>query len=175
MRIRTYAMYAMAAAFLYNVPLVKKADSSVFDHYFSGEGFVLYSCAGDRANASPEWHPVGQSAMLSEINGNRLIRHFQQTWQASDSSTITGNLILSQPIQRHIALGWQLLHVAESSGQGILGRVGYITVTDTNGGVAPLMGCDNRHLGDVMSVSYTASYKFFPRGPEPRIDAPSLG
>jgi hypothetical protein len=62
------------------------------------------------------------------------------------------------------AIPWLLLKAKSHEGAGTFGRVLYIQRVDTEGGVAPVTGCDQAHFNNEVRVDYRADYYFYVSG-----------
>ena len=131
-----------------------------------GRGKQIYACkqkAG--ADGSFEWVLDRPDAILFDDEGGEFGKHYKgPTWDAADSSKVTGQLLESVSSPKTNAVPWLLLKAASNMGAGIFGRVTYIQRVDTDGGMAPSTGCDKDHVGAENSVPYQADYYFYGAG-----------
>jgi hypothetical protein len=126
-----------------------------------GRGFQIYTC-----QASPggfAWHLKAPDAALSDASGAVAGRHFAgPSWQANDGSTVVGEVLAASPSPRAGAIPWLVLRAKSHSGSGVFAPVAYIARTDTQGGAAPVTGCDAAHKDAEIRIAYAATYVLFP-------------
>jgi hypothetical protein len=125
-----------------------------------GIGAQVYSC-----EASPsgfDWHLKAPDATLMDDAGAEFGRHFAgPSWQARDGSTVVGEVVVSDPAPQPGSIPWLLLRAKSHSGSGVFASVGYIARIRTDGGRAPVNGCDATHIGAERRVKYSSLYVFF--------------
>jgi hypothetical protein len=94
--------------------------------------------------------------------GAEIGHHFAgPSWQASDGSTVVGEVVVSDPAPQPSSIPWLLPRAKSHSGSGAFASVGYIARIQTEGGLAPANGCDATHTGAERRVPYSALYVFF--------------
>ena len=59
------------------------------------------------------------------------------------------------------SIPWLLVHAVDAGGAGTLSMAQCVQRLDTDGGNAPVAGCDMASVGVAMDVPYTADYYFF--------------
>ncbi len=128
----------------------------------AARGSQIYACRPKAADASAyEWVFVAPEADLLDADGRTLGRHFAgPTWQTADGSKIVGAVKEKAPAQAG-NIPWLLLSVKSAEGTGPLARAAFVQRVQTQGGVAPLSGCDAAHAGTEARVPYTATYLFW--------------
>lgn len=126
-----------------------------------GKGVQIYSCTATAGHY--RWILRAPEATLSDAHGHMLATHFAgPSWQATDGSTVVGELLSSSPSPDPGAIAWLVLHAKSHAGSGLMANVDYVVRTRTEGGVAPATGCDASHPGAEVRVPYGAIYLFFP-------------
>lgn len=127
-----------------------------------GKGVQIYACKA--SGTTYAWTLKAPDATLSDARGKVLGKHFAgPTWQASDGSTVVGELLNASPSPGPGAIPWLVLRATSHTGNGVMASVQYILRTHTEGGVAPVSGCDAGHEGAEVRVPYNAVYVFFRR------------
>ncbi len=126
---------------------------------FVGSGVQIYTC--QPSAAGPAWHLRAPEATLSQPGGGPVINHFAgPSWQAGDGSVVVGEMIASTPGAAG-SIPWLVLRAKTHRGAGLLASVTYIVRSQTEGGLAPALGCDQDRLGVETRVVYRAIYTFF--------------
>jgi hypothetical protein len=122
-----------------------------------GEGVQIYTCANDNGWA---WKLKAPDATLFDEQQHAIGKHFAgPTWRLDDGSEVQGKLLETRPQPGTIP--WLILSAKSTGGEGRLSRVGAVRRTDTQGGLAPVTGCDAQHAGAEVRVPYSATYTFF--------------
>jgi hypothetical protein len=126
-------------------------------------GAQVYVCrAGQQDPAGYDWVLKAPDAQLSNRSGKPIIKHFEgPTWQATDGSSVVGELVAKDTGPDPLAIPWLLLKAKSNSGAGLLGRTQSIQRIDTVGGRAPAGGCNATLAGSEVRVHYTADYLFY--------------
>jgi hypothetical protein len=94
--------------------------------------------------------------------GAEIGHHFAgPSWQASDGSTVVGEVVVSDPAPQPSSIPWLLLRAKSHSASGAFASIGYIARIQTEGGLAPANGCDATHTGAERRVPYSTLYVFF--------------
>jgi hypothetical protein len=128
-----------------------------------GDGVQIYDCksSGDAASQI-KWVLRAPEADLINDKGEKIGKHYGgPTWESNDGSKVIGEL------QQHVdapsagAIPWLLLKAKSNEGTGIFKDVSYIQRLETEGGKAPVAGCDAAHAGAEVRVRYTANYYFY--------------
>lgn len=149
------AVHSQAATARLAVP-AKAAAVEAF-----GKGVQIYSCTATAGHYA--WTLKAPQATLSDAHGRKLATHFGgPSWQASDGSTVVGEVLASSPSPDAGAIAWLVLRAKSHSGAGLMANVDYVVRTRTEGGIAPAAGCDSTHPGAEVRVPYGAIYLFFP-------------
>ena len=111
-----------------------------------GTGAQVYTC-----EASPSgfaWRLKSPDATLMDGMGAEIGHHFAgPSWQASDGSTVVGEVVVSDPAPQPSSIPWLLLRAKSHSGSGAFASVGYIARIQTEGGLAPPMAAMRRTPG----------------------------
>ncbi len=127
-------------------------------------GAQVYACR-QAADGTYQWGLVGPNAVLVNGDGTTFGTHTAgPTWAASDGSSVVADG--AHPVtvvRRPNAVPALLLSVASSSGNGVLTGVRFVRRWDTEGGVAPAIGCDATAAGANrrVAVHYSAIYSFY--------------
>ncbi len=135
----------------------------------SGKGVQIYRCQTQQGGTG--WVFVAPEATLyagSEAVGTHGAGPI---WRWKDGSAVTGKLLVSQPAPDRGSIPWLLLAAmpaADSKVDGTLAHVVYVRRSDTQSGSAPATGCSQASLNALARVSYTATYTFYSRAPQPQ-------
>jgi len=150
----------LLAALLTGAPAGAHAAATAIQ--LQGKGVQIYGCQA--ADAGFGWKLKGPEAVLLNSAGAQVGRHFAgPSWQAADGSTIVGEPLVASPSPATGSVAWLVLRVKSSSGAGLFANVAYVARTATEGGAAPMAGCDAAHAGAEVRVPYTATYTLFPQ------------
>lgn len=126
-----------------------------------GKGVQIYTCKP--AATTYAWTLKAPEATLSDTKGNVIGKHFAgPSWQAADGSTVVGEALNASPSPDAAAIPWIVLHAKSHAGNGVMTNIAYVVRTRTEGGVAPVTGCDASHADAEVRVPYSAVYLFFP-------------
>jgi hypothetical protein len=130
---------------------------------FTGKGKQVYVCGSGAADKGHfEWTLEKPDAVLINEQGTIVGKHYAgPAWEASDGSTVTGQVQQRVDAPGGAAIPWLLLKTASHQGQGTFARVAFIQRVDTVGGLAPAGGCDKSKAGDHVAVDYRAIYYFY--------------
>jgi hypothetical protein len=128
-------------------------------------GFQIYTCqAGTDGKLS--WTLKAPEAELRDAQGRTIGRHFAgPAWQLNDGSQVTGKLVARVDSPDADAIPWLLLSASAHAGNGALSRVTTIQRIHTQGGKAPLAGCDAAHRDAETKIIYAADYYFYAPAP----------
>jgi hypothetical protein len=125
-----------------------------------GRGVQIYT-SPDTTHATPH-------AILLEGDGDEgdlVAIHFAgPSWQATeDGSIVVGDAANAKHVVAPDPDGvdWLLLPVKSTSGNGLFSKVTYIQRLYTDGGKAPMGGCDQKQDGTKILVEYSAQYLFY--------------
>ena len=126
-----------------------------------GRGVQIYTCW--QAEEGFAWRLKAPDAVLYETSGAVAGRHYAgPSWQGTDGSSVTGQVVQASPAAQAGSVPWVVLRAAANGGAGRFSDVGYIVRSQTEGGAAPIAGCDAGHTGAEIRVRYQATYLFFP-------------
>jgi hypothetical protein len=126
-----------------------------------GEGVQIYTCVQD---GDWKWKLKAPEATLFDASHHAIGKHFAgPRWRLEDGSEVQGKLITSKPQPGTIP--WLVLSATSTGNLGRLSHVTTVERTDTEGGVAPVSGCDADHPNAEVRVPYSASYTFFTTKP----------
>jgi hypothetical protein len=125
-------------------------------------GVQIYQCRADKDDAARvEWQLKEPEAELFD-HGTRIGKHYAgPTWEATDGSKVTGELVARANSPDPNATAWLLLSAKSTSGNGVFGHVRFIQRLHTAGGNPPSVGCDQGSVGTEVRVSYSAEYWFY--------------
>jgi hypothetical protein len=130
--------------------------------------FLTVHATGDQVYSCKEgvtefaWVLKAPDAQLFDKDNKPFGKHLAgPSWEASDGSRVTGKPVADAPSPDPDSIPWLLLKVVSHDGNGVLSRVASIQRIHTNGGKAPVSGCDSVHAGQEVRVSYTADYLFY--------------
>jgi hypothetical protein len=127
-----------------------------------GAGAQIYGCRADKDDAARfEWQLKEPEADLFD-HGKKIGKHYAgPTWEATDGSKVTGEVLARANSPDPNAVVWLLLSAKSTSGNGVFGQVRFIQRLRTVGGNAPSVGCDQAALGSELRVAYSAEYWFY--------------
>lgn len=118
------------------------------------EGAQVYVCSPDAA-----WTLKGPDAVLFDEKGGQIGKHYAgPSWELSDGSLVTGEVVGKDPGPDVSAVPWLLLKVKTNSGKGLLAKAGMAQRIETKGGLAPKEACKP---GEETRSAYSATYRFF--------------
>ncbi len=130
----------------------------------TGKGIQIYIC--QQGTSGPEWVFHAPEANLTDVSGNPAGTHSAgPTWNSKDGSSVKGVVLVKAPSPVPNSIPWLLLRASGASGTGIMAKVEFIRRSDTDGGVAPVTGCDAQHINASARVPYTATYTFYSAKP----------
>src|ERR671916_145249 len=136
----------------YGVPAnLVPPEGQVLQRMLLGIGAQVYACrASATAPSGYEWTFTAPAAVLLDDAGAIAGTHFAgPTWLANDGSSVVGTVLERSPSPDPGAIPWLLLRGTAAGAPGIFGDAAYIQRLDTVGGVAPMNGCDEGHVGAV--------------------------
>jgi Protein of unknown function (DUF3455) len=135
-----------------------QADATAIELH--AQGVQIYVC--EQASDAPAWRLKGPEAILRDATGSEAGRHFfGPSWQANDGSTVVGEPMTSSRSPADGSIPWLVLRAKSHANSGILSSVDYVVRLHTEGGVAPVDGCDRSHVGEEKRIGYTATYVYF--------------
>lgn len=124
------------------------------------KGDQVYTCKSDAAQFS--WTLKAPDAQLFDKDGKLFGKHFAgPSWEASDSSRVTGKAAANAPSPDADSIAWLLINIVSHEGSGVLSSATTIQRLNTKGGKAPDSGCDAEHAGKEVRVAYSADYLFY--------------
>jgi hypothetical protein len=147
-----------------DVPASLNAPSNeVLTLQLHGTGVQIYQCQAAQSDpARFEWSLKRPEANLFNQKGKNIGKHYGgPTWQASDGSQVTGEVLARANSPTPNAIPWLLLSAKTTSGKGIFAQVKFIQRLHTEGGAAPSSGCSHTEAGEELRVSYAADYLFY--------------
>jgi hypothetical protein len=140
--------------------------------HFQAVGTQNYRCT---ASADPEpvysWVFVGPVADLLNSCGIKVGSHFavpdtdppQPAWRYdADGSAVKGVRVEGSPVGG--AIPELLLKEDGHDGDGVFSTITFVQRLQTQGGTAPIAGCDAAHVGEQRNAGYLAEYYFYSGG-----------
>ena len=126
-----------------------------------GDGVQIYVCSN--GNDGVKWILKAPDARLLDASGKVIGSHFAgPTWKLLDGSQVQGELIASKPSPDTNSIAWLLLRAKVGTATGRLANVEFIRRTETVGGVAAKLDCEDSHdAGKTVQINYTATYTFY--------------
>jgi hypothetical protein len=126
-----------------------------------GDGVQIYSCTDSLAGI--KWMLKGPDAKLLDANGKIIGTHLAgPTWKLNDGGMVQGELLANKPSPDAGSIPWLLLRAKAGTASGSLASVAFIRRTESHGGVAPALACQNAsNAGKTVQVPYTATYTFY--------------
>jgi Protein of unknown function (DUF3455) len=126
-------------------------------------GVQIYECQASHDDPTRfDWVFKAPEAQLFDHAGKPIIKHYAgPTWEASDGSTVVGEVTAKDNGPDPMAIPWLLLRAKSTSGHGSLSRTQSIQRLITAGGKAPAGGCGAALLGSEVRMHYTADYLFY--------------
>ena len=93
-----------------------------------GKGKQIYACKPKSgAEGTYEWVLDRPDAILFDDEGGQFGKHYKgPTWEAADSSKVTGQVVERATSPKANSVPWLLLKAASNMGAGIFGRATYI-------------------------------------------------
>ena len=107
-------------------------------------GAQVYECraASDEVHRF-QWTLKAPDADLYDDGGGRIGRHYAgPTWEATDGSTVVGEVKAKDNGPDPGAIPWLLLDAKATSGHGVFWGIQSVQRLNTVGGKAPAEGCD---------------------------------
>jgi hypothetical protein len=128
-----------------------------------GKGVQIYGCRATAADPGKfDWSFKAPEADLTNEEGKKIAKHYAgPTWEANDGSKVVGEVLKKVDAKKPGAVPRLLLKAKANEGTGTFARVTYIQRVDTEGGVAPAVGCDQAHVNTEARVDYSANYYFY--------------
>ena len=131
-----------------------------------GKGVQIYACLATAADPGKfDWSFKAPEADLTNEDGKKIAKHYAgPTWEANDGSKVVGVVQQKADAPKPGAVPWLLLKAKTNEGTGTFEKVTYIQRVDTEGGLAPVVGCDQAHVNTEVRVDYKADYYFYAPG-----------
>jgi hypothetical protein len=128
-----------------------------------GAGVQIYECALKPGQPTMyEWIFRAPEATLMDGSGHSLGRHYAgPTWQATDGSSVVGEVKARDAGPSATAIPWLLLTAKATTGSGTFSATTSIQRVRTAGGIAPSEACSASNAAQVARVPYTAAYYFY--------------
>lgn len=124
-----------------------------------GRGVQIYTCPADDATV-PKPHAILLKDDRDE--GDLVAIHYAgPTWEATDGSKVVGEKQESAPAPDSDGVAWLKLKAKSNEGDGLFSRVTFIQRLHTDGGKAPVGGCDQAQNQAEVLVEYSAQYLFY--------------
>ena len=124
-----------------------------------GTGTQVYACKRD--GDLFVWSLLRPDTLLADASGKAQGTHGAgPSWTASDGSTVFGAVVTAVPAPVSGAIPWLVLRASRHTGNGLMSGVNYVFRTDTEGGTAPIGGCDAAHDGREERKPYRSTYTF---------------
>jgi hypothetical protein len=152
--------------------IIKAPVGATLVRHFHADGTQTYRCT---ASAAPDpvftWTFVGPVADLFNSCGTKVGSHFavpetnppQPAWLYEvDGSSVKGVKLQDSPVAG--AIPELLLKEGGHGGNGVFSTVTFVQRLETQGGAAPVAGCDAAHVGEQKSTGYLAEYYFYTGG-----------
>ena len=124
------------------------------------KGDQIFHCVLKTGAYNWKWH-APEAKLYDKQNALVGSHGAGPSWTHKDGSSINAKVIQKADAANMADAPWLLLEVTEHKGEGLLAQASYIQRINTQGGVAPLSGCDANHLGAEKRVPYTADYSFY--------------
>jgi len=126
----------------------------------AAEGVQIYTCTAQGSGVA--WTLTAPEAVLRDSGGKTIGKHFAgPSWQASDGSTVVGEVAARADAPGGNAIPWLLLRAKSHTGAGQFADIAFIQRIDTAGGLAPVAGCDAGTQGNEVRIPYSAAYLFY--------------
>jgi FtsP/CotA-like multicopper oxidase with cupredoxin domain len=128
-----------------------------------GSGVQIYECAAKPGQPTVfEWTFRAPEAALLDASGHALGKHYAgPTWEATDGSSVVGEVKARDPGPTATAIPWLLLAAKSTTGAGVFGKTTSIQRVPTVGGIAPAEPCNAATAAKIARVPYTARYYFY--------------
>lgn len=123
------------------------------------KGDQIYQCT--QQNGEYSWQTLAPDAKLFDDKGNIVGNHTAgPLWEYKEGSRVVGRVVNKVEITPG-AITWLLVEVVSRQGKGLFSNVSFVNRINTQGGLAPVGGCDANHLGGEKRVPYSADYVFY--------------
>jgi hypothetical protein len=124
-------------------------------------GAQVYECRASDDSSRYVWVLKAPDATLVDEAGRKVAKHYGgPTWEASDGSTVVGEVVAREASPDPKSIPWLLLKATAKTGHGQFSSVRSIQRLHTVGGVAP-SACTVKQVGRELRVKYSADYYFY--------------
>jgi hypothetical protein len=124
-------------------------------------GSQIYVCQPGK-DSKATWTLKAPEATLQDGHGAAIGRHYAgPTWRHNDGGEVTGRVSAQVNSPDPHAIPWLLVSVTQRRGNGALSRVSTVQRVHTEGGAAPVTGCNDSEPGIEIKVPYAADYYFY--------------
>ena len=125
-------------------------------------GVQIYECRASKGDPSQYlWLLKAPDATLIDEAGRKVAKHYAgPTWEASDGSTVIGEVVARESSPDPKSIPWLLLKATSTTGRGQFSAVRSIQRLNTSGGAAPT-SCTAKQAGRELRVKYSADYYFY--------------
>lgn len=128
----------------------------------SATGVQIYECRIASGSAAAAWAFVAPEAQLFDERGRPMGSHGAGPyWLGLDGSRVVGAVRARADAPASGAIPWLLLTTQNVGAPGVLSAVSFIQRVNTEGGIAPVNGCDAQSIGRQVRVGYRADYRLF--------------
>jgi len=136
---------------------------SVLLFQLDARGVQIYVCESKPDDANTYvWTFKAPEAELLNVQGVVVGHHFAgPTWQGLDGSSVVGSAVEHADAPNAESIPWLLLEAKDHAGTGAFSTVSYVQRLETDGGIAPVEGCDANHAGKETRQPYEATYAFY--------------
>jgi hypothetical protein len=142
-------------------PRLEPAPDEMVTLMAHARGVQIYECRMKSGSMDAEWAFVAPEAELFDLRGHLLGRHGAgPVWETLDGSSVRAAVKQRAEAPVAGAIPWLLLKANPDATPGRLGKVTSILRVNTEGGVAPAVGCDHARVGKAARVPYKADYLF---------------
>ena len=167
LRIATLALSGCAGSVLAIPPAVPASlnppiGQEAFVEAFAS-GVQIYECSDVPGRPGGyEWAFRAPEATLADASGRVIGKHYGgPTWEATDGSSVVGEVQARDPGPSATAIPWLLLRAKSAAGSGAFSATKYVQRVSTVGGLAPEGGCGAANVKQIARVPYTATYTFY--------------
>ncbi|WP_439520893.1 DUF3455 domain-containing protein [Hydrogenophaga sp.] len=128
----------------------------------SATGVQIYECRMASGSNAAAWTFVAPEAQLFDERGRSMGTHGAGPyWMGLDGSRVVGSVRARADAPESGAIPWLLLTTQNVGAPGVLSAVSFIQRLNTEGGIAPVTGCDAQSIGRQVRVGYRADYRLF--------------
>lgn len=125
------------------------------------KGDQIFHCVLKAGAYSWKWH--APEAKLYGMQKQDLIGSHDAgpSWTYKDGGSITAKAVQKTDAPDKGSAQWLLLEVIKQQKAGLLAQTSFVQRINTQGGIAPTVGCDANHIGSEKRVGYSADYIFY--------------